>query len=243
MMKIFKKLSAFICAGALACTAFAFSAFAENNEKGRVYVYNDAISASDEAECEKLLDEASKDKNIDLAVIFLNQSGMSDSEVKNRATSESSRRGNSVVMVVNYGTNCVAIDANGDCTKKLTNNKVTKIREKYVSSKLKSKDNVGAVKSFVKGVKRYTAFITLGMILIGLVGFLIFFMIMYFSVRAKYKFHEKPSTNNYLEGGALNFTVMEDVFVSEHTSRTAISSGSGGGGGGGSGHSSSVGHF
>ncbi len=66
---------------------------------------------------------------------------------------------------------------------------------------------------------------------------------MYFSVKAKYKFHEKPSTNNYLEGGALNFGVMQDVFVSEHTSRTAISSGSGGSGGGGGGHSGGGSHY
>ena len=239
MMKIFKKLSAFICAGALACTAFAFSTFADTK---RCIVEDNAISESEANECEKLLEEASKDKGIELAAVFIN-SNMDDSSVKSLARSCSSQLGNSVVMVVNYGTNCVAIDANGDCTKKLTNNKVTKIREKYVSSKLKSKDNVGAVKSFVKGVKRYTAFITLGMILIGLVGFLIFFMIMYFSVKAKYKFHEKPNTGAYLEGGDLNYEVMEDVFVSEHTSRTSISSGSSGGGGGGSGHSSSVGHF
>ena len=240
MIKIFKKISAFICAGALACTALAFSAFADNT---RCIVEDNAISESDANECEKLLDEASKDKDIDLAVIFVNQNGMSDSQVKSRATSESSRRGNSVVMVVNYGTNCVAIDAHGDCTKKLTSSKVTKIREKYVTSELKSKDNVGAVKAFVKGVKRYTAFITLGMILIGLIGFVIFFMIMYFSVKAKYKFHEKPNTNNYLEGGALEYSVMEDIFIREHTSRTTISSGGSGGGGGGGGHSSSVGHF
>lgn len=239
MKKLFKKLSAFICAGAIACTAFAFSAFADT---GRCIVYNNAISASEKADCEELLNDASGD--IEYIAVFMDSSSVTDSQVSALASDLSYKYSNCAVMVVNYGTNCVAIDANGDCTKKLTNNKVTKIREKYVSSKLKSKDNVGAVKSFVKGVKRYTAFITLGMILIGLVGFLIFFMIMYFSVRAKYKFHEKPSTNNYLEGGALNFGVMQDVFVSEHTSRTAISSGSGGsGGGGGSGHSSSVGHF
>ena len=93
------------------------------------------------------------------------------------------------------------------------------------------------------GVKRYKSFLSLGVILIGCAGFLIFFMIMYFAVRAKYKFHEKPSTNNYLEGGALNFGVMQDVFVSEHTSRTAISSGSGGSGGGGGSHSGGGSHY
>lgn len=241
MMKIFKKLSAFICAGALACTAFAFSAFAENNEKGRVYVYNDAISASDEEECEKLLDEASSKQGVELYFIFM-KDGSSDSSVAAMAKKLSGRHGSCVTAAVNYGTNYAVVDANGKVSEKLTNSKCTKIFNKYLKSELKDKDNVGAVKAFIKGVKRYRSFITLGAILIGCVCFLIFFMIMYFSVRAKYKFHEKPSTNNYLEGGALNFTVMEDIFVSEHTSRTAISSGSSGGGGGG-GHSSGGGHF
>ena len=239
MMKIFKKLSAFICAGALACTAFTFSTFADTQ---RCIVEDNAISESEANECEKLLEEASKDKGIELAAVFIN-SNMNDSSVKSLARSCSSKLGNSVVMVVNYGTNYAVVDANGEVTEKITDNKATKIYEKFFKSELKDKNNVGAVKGFIKGVKRYTAFITLGMILIGVVGFLIFFMIMYFSVKAKYKFHEKPNTGAYLEGGDLNYEVMEDVFVSEHTSRTSISSGSSGGGGGGSGHSSGGGHF
>lgn len=241
MRKLFKKISAVICAGAIACTALAFSAFAADN--GRCVVYNDAISDSDKAECEKLLNEASDGKDVQLYVLFLNDKTVTDTQVKKLAGTMSNRSTNSVAAVVNYGTNCVAIEANGDCTKKLTNNKVTKIREEYVSSKLKSKDNVGAVKAFIKGVKRYNSFLSPIVILIGCIGFLAFFLIFYLTVRTKYKFHEKPNTNAYLEGGDLNFGVMEDIFVSEHTSRTAISSGSDGGGGGGSGHSSSVGHF
>ncbi len=239
MMKIFKKLSAFICAGALACTAFAFSAFADTD---RCIVEDNAITESEANECDKLLEEATKDKGIEFSAVFMNQPGLTDSQVRSLASSFSSKLGNSVVMIVNYGTNYAVVDANGKCTDKLTNDKCTKIFDKYLKSELKDKDNVGAVKAFIKGVKRYTAFITIGMIICGLVGFLIFFMIMYFSVKAKYKFHEKPNTSNYLEGGALNFSVMEDVFVTEHTSRTAISSGSSGGGGG-SGHSSGGGHF
>ena len=240
MIKILKKLSAFVCAGALACTAFAFSTFAATD---RCKVEDNAISESDENECQKLLEEATNDKGFEFIAVFINQTGMTDSQVKNRARSESNQYGNSVVMVVNYGTNYAVVDAHGKAADKISSSECTKIFDKYLKSELKNKNNVGAVKAFIKGVKRYSAFITLGMILIGLVGFLIFFMIMYFAVKAKYKFHEKPSTNNYLEGGALNFNVMEDIFVSEHTSRTAISSGSSGGGGGGGGHSSGGGHF
>ena len=58
MIKIFKKISAFICAGALACTALAFSAFADN-EEGRCLVYDNAISESDEKSCEELLGASS----------------------------------------------------------------------------------------------------------------------------------------------------------------------------------------
>lgn len=240
MIKILKKLSAFVCAGALACTAFAFSTFAATD---RCIVEDNAISESDESECQKLLEEATDSKGFEFVAVFINQPGLTDSQVRSRATSESNRFSNSVVMVVNYGTNFAVVDAHGSVSEKISSSECTKIFDKYLKSELKDKDNVGAVKAFVKGVKRYTAFITLGMILIGLCGFLIFFLIMYFSVKAKYKFHEKPNTNNYLEGGALNFNVMEDIFVSEHTSRTAISSGSSGSGGGGGGHSSGGGHF
>lgn len=243
MMKIFKKLSAFICAGALACTAFAFSAFAENNEKGRVYVYNDAISASDEAECEKLLDEASSKQGVEFYAVFMKDNAYYDSKVSSLASSMSNNHSNSVVMVNNSATRYTYVSTNSNNLKRITAKKSQKIASNYINKALKNNDNVGAVEGFIKGVKRYSSFLSLGVILIGCAGFLIFFMIMYFSVKTKYKFHEKPSTNNYLEGGALNFTVMEDVFVSEHTSRTAISSGSSGGGGGGGGHSGGGSHY
>lgn len=242
MMKIFKKLSAFICAGALACTAFAFSAFAENNEKGRVYVYNDAISASDEEECEKLLDEASSKQGVEFYAVFMKDSAYSDSKVNSLANSLSYKHTDCAVMVNNSGSRYTCVAVNGKKTKRINNKKAEKISSNYINKELKNNNNVAAVEQFTKGVKRYSSFLSLGVILIGCAGFLIFFMIMYFAVKAKYKFHEKPSTNNYLEGGALNFDVMEDVFVSEHTSRTAISSGSGGGGGGG-GHSSGGSHY
>ena len=241
MIKIFKKISAFICAGAIACTALAFSAFADS--KQRVYVENNVLTESEISECEKLLAEAADDKGFEFAVYFFKDQTVSDSTVKSYARSLSNQNSNCVAMVVNYGTNYAIVDAHGEVSDKITSSKCTKIFDKYLKSELKDKDNIGAVKAFIKGVKRYTAFITLGMILIGLVGFLIFFCIMYFAVKAKYKFHEKPSTNNYLEGGALEFSVMEDIFIREHTSRTSISSGSGGHGGGGGGHSSGGGHF
>ena len=239
MKKLFKKLSAFICAGAIACTAFAFSAFADT---GRCIVYNNAISASEKADCEELLNDASGD--IEYIAVFMNSSSVTDSQVSSLASDLSYKYSNCAVMVNNAGTRYTYVARTGDKTKRITSAKAQKIASNYINKELKNNDNVGAVKAFIKGVKRYKSFLSLGVILIGCAGFLIFFMIMYFAVRAKYKFHEKPSTNNYLEGGALNFGVMQDVFVSEHTSRTAISSGSGGsGGGGGSGHSSSVGHF
>lgn len=58
------------------------------------------------------------------------------------------------------------------------------------------------------------------------------------SVRSKYKFHPKPSTNQYLDGRSVSFYRREDRFVREFTTRTNISSSSGGGGG----HGSSGGH-
>ena len=238
MMKIFKKLSAFICAGALACTAFAFSAFADDNEDGRCWVYNNAISESDEKECEKLLEDATKKYGIEFYAVFINNSSYTDSSVNAYAINLSNKYSNCAVMVNNAGTRYTSVARTGDKTKRISSSKETKIASKYINPELKKNDIVGAVEGFIKGIKKYKSFLTLGAILIGCVGFLIFFMIMYFSVRAKYKFHEKPSTNNYLEGGALNFSVMEDVFVTEHTSRTAINTGSGGGGGGGGGHSS-----
>ena len=240
MMKIFKKISAFICAGAIACTALAFGAFADS--KQRVIVDNNVLTESEKNECEKVLAEAASDKGYEFTAYFFSDKSVSDSKVNSYARSLSNKSSNGVAMVVNYGTNYAVVDAHGEVSNKLTSSKCQKIFDKYLKSELKSKDNIGAVKAFVKGVKRYTAFITIGMILIGLVGFLIFFCIMYFSVKVKYKFHEKPNTNNYLEGGALEFSVMEDIFIREHTSRTTISSGSGGGGGGG-GHSSGGGHF
>lgn len=239
MMKLFKKLSAVICAGALACTAFAFSTFAAS---GRCIVDDEAISSSDAAECEELLDEASSKQGIELIAIFIKDSSMTDSAVSSLANSYSYKFANCAVMVNNSATRYTVVAVNGKPAKRITSSKATKIATKYINPELKNNDIVASVKGFIKGVKRYSSFITLGAILIGLVGFMIFFMIMYFAVRAKYKFHEKPSTNNYLEGGALNFDVMEDIFVSEHTSRTSISSGSGGSGGGG-GHSSGGGHY
>ena len=241
MIKIFKKISAFICAGALACTALAFSAFADSTQ--RVYVEDNVLTESEKSECEKVLQEAADDKGFEFRAYFFKDASVNDSTVRSYARSLSNKSANCVAMVVNYGTNYAIVDAHGDCSEKLTSDKCSKIFDKYLKSELKDKDNIGAVKAFVKGVKRYTAFITLGIILIGLIGFVIFFMIMYFSVKAKYKFHEKPNTNNYLEGGALEYSVMEDIFIREHTSRTTISSGSRGGGGGGGGHSSGGGHF
>ena len=238
MKKLFKKLSAFICAGAIACTAFAFSAFADT---GRCIVYNNAISASEKADCEELLNDASGD--IEYIAVFMNSSSVTDSQVSSLASDLSYKYSNCVVMVNNAGTRYTYVARTGDKTKRITSAKAQKIASNYINKELKNNDNVGAVKAFIKGVKRYKSFLSLGVILIGCAGFLIFFMIMYFAVRAKYKFHEKPSTNNYLEGGALNFGVMQDVFVSEHTSRTAISSGSGGSGGGGGSHSGGGSHY
>ncbi len=241
MRKLFKKISAVICAGAIACTALAFSAFAADN--GRCVVYNDAISNSDKAECEKLLNEASDGKDVQLYVLFLNDKTVTDTQVKKLAGTMSNRSTNSVAAVVNYGTNYAFVDAHGTVAERITSSKAQKIYDKYLSSELKDKDNVGAVKAFIKGVKRYNSFLSPIVILIGCIGFLAFFLIFYLTVRTKYKFHEKPNTNAYLEGGDLNFGVMEDIFVSEHTSRTAISSGSSGGGGSGGSHSGGGGHF
>ncbi len=238
MKKLFKKLSAFICAGAIACTAFAFSAFADT---GRCIVYNNAISASEKADCEELLNDASGD--IEYIAVFMDSSSVTDSQVSSLASNLSYKYSNCAVMVNNAGTRYTYVARSGDKTKRITSAKAQKIASNYINKELKNNDNVGAVKAFIKGVKRYKSFLSLGVILIGCAGFLIFFMIMYFAVRAKYKFHEKPSTNNYLEGGALNFGVMQDVFVSEHTSRTAISSGSGGSGGGGGSHSGGGSHY
>ena len=238
MKKLFKKLSAFICAGAIACTAFAFSAFADT---GRCIVYNNAISASEKADCEELLYDASGD--IEYIAVFMDSSSVTDSQVSSLASNLSYKYSNCAVMVNNAGTRYTYVARTGDKTKRITSAKAQKIASNYINKELKNNDNVGAVKAFIKGVKRYKSFLSLGVILIGCAGFLIFFMIMYFAVRAKYKFHEKPSTNNYLEGGALNFGVMQDVFVSEHTSRTAISSGSGGSGGGGGSHSGGGSHY
>ena len=238
MKKLFKKLSAFICAGAIACTAFAFSAFADT---GRCIVYNNAISASEKADCEELLNDASGD--IEYIAVFMNSSSVTDSQVSSLASDLSYKYSNCAVMVNNAGTRYTYVARTGDKTKRITSAKAQKIASNYINKELKNNDNVGAVKAFIKGVKRYKSFLSLGVILIGCAGFLIFFMIMYFAVRAKYKFHEKPSTNNDLEGGALNFGVMQDVFVSEHTSRTAISSGSGGSGGGGGSHSGGGSHY
>ena len=238
MKKLFKKLSAFICAGAIACTAFAFSAFADT---GRCIVYNNAISASEKADCEELLNVASGD--IEYLAVFMNSSSVTDSQVSSLASDLSYKYSNCAVMVNNAGTRYTYVARTGDKTKRITSAKAQKIASNYINKELKNNDNVGAVKAFIKGVKRYKSFLSLGVILIGCAGFLIFFMIMYFAVRAKYKFHEKPSTNNYLEGGALNFGVIQDVFVSEHTSRTAISSGSGGSGGGGGSHSGGGSHY
>ncbi len=243
MIKIFKKLSAFICAGAIACTALAFSAFADDNEDGRCWVYDGAISSSQEEECEKLLEDASKDTGIEFIAVFMNDNS-SDSTVKSFADSLSYKFGSDcAVMVNNAGTRYTYVARTGDKTKRISSSKATKIASNYINTELKNNDNVAAVKGFIKGVKRYKSFLSLGVILIGIVGFLIFFLIMYFAVKSKYKFHEKPSTNNYLEGGSLNFSVMEDIFVTEHTSRTAISSGGSGGGGGGGSHSGGGSHY
>ena len=243
MIKIFKKISAFICAGALACTALAFSAFAEDNEDGRCFVYDNAISESDEKECEDLLNEASEDTGIEFIAVFIKDNS-SDSTVKSYADSISYQHGsNCVVMVNNAGTRYTYVARTGDKTSRITSKKAEKIATNYINSELKNDDQVGAVKAFIKGVKRYKSFFSFTVILIGVIGFVIFFMIMYFSVKVKYKFHEKPNTNTYLEGGALEYSVMEDIFIREHTSRTTISSGSGGGGHSGGGHSGGGGHY
>lgn len=239
MRKLFKKLSAVICAGVLACTAFAMSTFAETK---RVYVVDQAISTSTELECEKLLREATSKQGIEFIAIFVADNSVSDYQVQRLARSYSNKYSNCAVMVNNSATRYTYVDIHGKASDRITSAKATKIANDYINPKLKSYDIAGAVKGFIKGVDRYSSFISLGAILIGVVGFVLFFLLTYISIRTKYKFHEKPSTNNYLEGGALEFGVMQDVFVSEHTSRTAISSGGSGGGHGG-GHSGGGGHY
>ena len=231
MRKLFRKLSAVICAGAIACAAFAFTAFADNE---RCVVYNDAISESDQAECEDLLNEATSKQGIEFFAIFINDPSYSDSQVNSLANSLSYKYSNCAVMVNNSGTRYTYVARTGDKTKRVSSSKATKITKNYINTELKNNDYVSAVKGFIKGIKRYSSFLSLGVILIGCLGFAIFFLIMYFAVKAKYKFHEKPNTGAYLEGGDLTYDVMMDTFVSEHTTRTAINTGSGGGGGGGS---------
>lgn len=241
MMKLLKKVSAFICAGAIACTAFAFSAFAE---RSRCIVDGGAISESVADKCEKLLDEASDKQDIEFMAIFINDSSYSDSMVNSLADLYSRKYANCAVMVNNSATRYTVVDINGKPAKRITSSKASKIANNYINPELKDNDVVAAVEGFIKGVKRYSSFISFASLMIGLVCFLILFLITYLSVKTKYKFHEKPNTAAYLEGGDLDFQVMEDVFVSEHTSRTSISSGgSGGGGGGGGGHSSGGGHY
>ena len=242
MRKLFRKLSAVICAGAIACTAFAFSAFADDNEDGRCWVYGNAISSSDEAECEKKLDEASDKYGIEFFAVFINDKTYSDSSVEAYANHLSYKYTDCAVMVNNSATRYTYVARTGDKTKRVSSSKATKITKNYINTELKDNDYVSAVQGFIKGIRRYSSFLSLGVILIGLLGFAIFFLIMYFAVKAKYKFHEKPNTGAYLEGGDLSYDVMMDTFVSEHTTRTAINTGSGGGGGGGS-HSGGGSHY
>ena len=188
MRKLFKKLSAFICAGAIACTALAFSAFADTD---RCIVENGAISASDEKECQSLLEEATSDTGIEFIAVFVNNSSMSDSSVQALANNLSYKYGSEcVVMVNNSGTRYTYLARTGDKTKRISSEKATKITSNYINTELKNNDIVAAVKGFIKGVKRYKSFLSLGVILIGVAGFLIFFLIMYISVRTKYRFHE-----------------------------------------------------
>lgn len=240
MIKLFKKLSAVICAGAIACSMLAFNTFAETK---RCLVNDDAISSSDASEIEDILDKASDKQGIEFMALYINDSSIPDSQVAAIARTYVGKLSDGAVMINNAGSRYTYVAFSGKAKEKITDKETSKIVDNYVNKKFKDRDNVGAAEAFTKGVKRYMSFLNISplVIAIGLGCFLIFFLITYFSVRAKYKFHEKPNTGAYLEGGDLNYEVMEDVFVSEHTSRTSISSGSGGSGGsshsgGGGGH-------
>ncbi len=58
-------------------------------------------------------------------------------------------------------------------------------------------------------------------------------------VISAYKFHYKPTANNYLDGRRINFYRRNDMYIREYTTRTRVSSSSGGGG---RSHGSSGGH-
>ena len=239
MRKWFRKLTAVICAGALACTAFAFSVFADDDE--RCYYQDGAINESEALDCDSELSKASSKQGIDFAAVFLNDS-TPDAEVKSLAHEYCNKFSNGAVLVVNYNTRYAYIALTGKAKSKITDSETDKIFKKYVNPKIKNNKSLDAVKAFTKGVDRYmsTFYISGTVILIGVICFIVFFAIMYIAVSSKYKFHEKPNTGAYLEGGDLNYDVMMDTFVSEHTTRTAINtsseSGSGGShsGGGGS---------
>ena len=232
MIKLFKKLSAVICAGAIACSMLAFNTFAETK---RCLVNDNAISSSDASEIEDILNKASDKQDIEFMALYINDSSMSDSQVSEIARSYVKKFTDGAVMINNAGTRYTYVAFSGKAKSKITDKETSKIVDNYVNKKFKNSDNVGAAEAFTKGVKRYMSLLNISplVIAIGVGCFLVFFLITYFSVRAKYKFHEKPNTGAYLEGGDLNYEVMEDVFVSEHTSRTSISSSSSGGGGGG----------
>lgn len=232
MIKLLKKLSAVVCAGAAAC-AMAVSVFAGTQ---RVLVNDNVMSSSQASECQKVLEEAADDQNMEFLAVFMNDSSVSDYAVETLARNRSNEFTDGAVLVVNYATRYTYIALAGKAKNRVTDAEINNIFNRYVNDKLRSYDHVGAVEGFVKGIDKYTTLITPIIWLVGIIVFLICFFVTFFIISKKYKFHEKPQTNNYLAGGALNFGVMQDVFVSEHTSRTAISSsgGSGGGGGGGS---------
>jgi uncharacterized protein len=67
-------------------------------------------------------------------------------------------------------------------------------------------------------------------VFIGFVAGVIAALIGVSIVIRRYKFHQVPSANSYLNRGTVNFYRRSDMFIREFTTRTRISSDSGGGG-------------
>lgn len=150
-----------------------------------------------------------------------------------------------VLLIINYYTLYDYILADGEAQTYINDSRTQEMFDDMYAA-MKAYDAYAEVEDYAASVvKMYNrgSVRVEGMFKVGFIGLiigLITAVIIYFSTKSSYSKHPKTSANTYINRNNTNFTVREDRFIRQYTTRVRNSSSSGGGGrsgGGGGGRS------